>query len=140
MARPSKEAAARTAKVHGTYEAPAHVKITPIVRVQSGQPYGRTFLATLPNFGGSVRVLAEPIGTRQQDNIVIFDVRAEKVFRFGGTRSVSGFLDLFNLLNANSEQNITWSSGNTPTLATTFGRPVQVIPPRIARIGARLVW
>lgn len=120
------------AKLHGTWDTPWwNVKMTPILRHQAGQPYGRTF-----QFGfnyGTQFVLAEPIGTRRQDNITLLDLRVEKVIRFGGT-SVSGFLDVFNMFNNNAEQNITWSSGSS------FLRPSNIVPPRIARFGAKFEW
>ena len=123
-----------SAKVHGTYEAPLGVRVTPYLRHQSGQPFGRTFVVPRAVLGyGSVRVLAEPIGTRRMDHITILDLRVEKSFRLGRTR-MSGFLDLFNLLNANPEQNINWTSGSS------FLRPLDIVAPRIARIGMKLEW
>jgi hypothetical protein len=44
------------------------------------------------------------------------------------------FLDVFNVLNANPEQNAIWSSG------TSFLRPVTIVPPRIARAGLSFDW
>ena len=52
-----------------------------ILRHQSGQPYGRIFQFAF-NYG-TQRVLAEPLGTRRQDNITLLDVRVEKAIRFG---------------------------------------------------------
>jgi Carboxypeptidase regulatory-like domain len=121
-----------TGKIHGTYEAPAAVKITPILRVQAGQPMGRVFTYSF-NYG-SATVLAEPLGTRNQDHIVLFDIRAEKVFKLRAGTSVSGFFDLFNVFNSNAEQNTSFASG------TSFLRPLNIIPPRIARIGARFTF
>jgi len=126
-----------TAKIHGTYEAPYAVKVTPILRLQSGQPIGRVFVplaASRFNYSNSVTVLAEPIGTRHQDNIALFDLRAEKVFRFQGRLGLSGFLDVFNVFNTNAEQNTSYNSGSS------FLRPLNIIPPRIARIGARFTF
>jgi hypothetical protein len=120
-----------SAKVHGTYEGPWEVMITPLLRHQSGQPFGRTFAAT--SSYGNVRVLAEPVGTRRMDNVTLLDVRVEKGFRVPGGCRVAGFVDVFNLLNANPEQNVSWSSGS-------FLRPLTIVSPRIARIGAKLEW
>ena len=120
------------AKLHGTWDTPWwDIKMTPILRHQSGQPYGRTF-----QFGfnyGTQTVLAEPLGTRRQDNITLLDLRVEKVLRLGQT-SLSGFFDIFNMFNNNAEQNITWSSGSS------FLRPSNIVPPRIARFGAKFEW
>jgi len=121
-----------TAKIHGTYEAPKEVRITPILRVQAGQPIGRVFVGTF-NYG-TANILAEPFGTRRQDHIVIFDLRAEKVFTVPGGLKVSGFLDLFNLFNSNAEQNTSYNSGSS------FLRPLNIIPPRIARIGGKITF
>jgi hypothetical protein len=44
------------------------------------------------------------------------------------------FLEIFNLLNSNAEQNLDWSSG------PTFLRPLNIVPPRIARVGVRARW
>lgn len=67
-----------TARAYGAYEAPWELRITPFLRHQSGQPYGRTFVVSNLNQGSSFAVLAEPIGTRRMDHITVFDVRVEK--------------------------------------------------------------
>jgi hypothetical protein len=123
------------AKLHGTWDAPFwDIKLTPVLRHQSGQPQGRTFQF---NFGapyGNQRILAEPLGTRRQDNVTLLDLRAEKGIRLGGERRIGLFLDIFNMFNANPEQNITLASG------TNFLRPSNIVPPRIARFGAKFEW
>jgi hypothetical protein len=122
-----------TAKALITVEAPWHVRLTPLVRYQSGQPFGRTFLTQLPNYG-SVRVLAEPLGTRRQDRVLLIDVRAEKAFRIAEGRRAAAFVEVFNALNANPEQNVNWSSGQA------FLRPLNIVSPRIVRVGLTLGW
>jgi hypothetical protein len=120
------------AKAHGTYEAPWDVKITPALRMQAGQPFGRTIQVTM-NYGAQ-RILTEPLNSRRQDNIILLDARVEKVIRVGGGRSVSVFADGFNLTNANPASNINWGSG------ATFLLPVTIVSPRLARIGAKVEW
>jgi hypothetical protein len=120
-----------SAKISGTYEGPWGVRLTPYLRHQAGQPFGRTFTTTL-NYG-NVRILAEPIGTRRTDNVTIADVRVEKGVRVSGSHRIAGFVDVFNLFNANPEQTTSWSSG-------TFLRPLSIVPPRIARLGMKLDW
>jgi carboxypeptidase family protein/TonB-dependent receptor-like protein len=121
-----------TAKAHGTYETPWGLRITPLLRHQSGQPFGRTFTHQLRH--GTVTVLAEPVGTRRTDNVTIVDLRVEKSVRLNENRRIAWFLDVFNCLNANPEQNTIWSSG------ASFLRPVTIVPPRIARIGMKVDW
>jgi hypothetical protein len=121
-----------SAKAHGTYQAPWGLQITPALRLQAGQPYGRTIQVTL-NYGAQ-RILTEPISTRQQDNIVLLDTRVEKVIKVGGGRSVSLFADGYNLTNANPASNINWGSG------ATFLLPVTIVSPRLARFGVKFEW
>jgi hypothetical protein len=121
-----------SAKINGSYDAPWGLKVTPAVRMQSGQPYARTFQVTM-NYGAQ-RFLAEPIGSRQQDNIILFDTRVEKVFRLGGSTALSAFIDGYNLGNTNAAQNINWSSG------ATFTTPTTIIPPRLWRFGVKFDW
>jgi hypothetical protein len=81
-----------------------------------------------------VTVLAEPVGTWRTDNIAIVDLRVEKGFRIAQGRRIGVFVDVFNVFNANPEQNVVWSSG------ASYLRPIDIVPPRIARIGAKLDW
>ena len=87
------------AKVHAVIPAPWGFRVSPMVRAQSGQPFGRTFVASL-NYG-TQRVLAEPLGTSKQDTVAIADLRVERLFGLGGQRRLSAQLDVYNLLNAN---------------------------------------
>ncbi len=118
-------------KLAGTWNTPWWgLSVSPMLRYQQGFPWGRTFASTLSY--GSVRFLAEPLGTNRQDHIVITDLRMEKTFDLGSRRDVSGFFDIYNLFNGNPAQNLQWSSG------TSFNRPLSVVPPRLARIGVKL--
>jgi hypothetical protein len=125
-----------TFKLNGSYEAPWSVRITPALRFQSGQPFGRTFLATSAygiNYG-TQRILAEPVGTQRQDHIGILDIRVEKYFRLAAARQLGGFVDVYNITNSDAAQNITWNSGSAYRL------PTSVIGPTIMRFGVKLDW
>ena len=122
-----------SAKAFATYDVGWWgLRVTPFVRHQSGQPFGRTFSSDQLNYG-TVRILAEPVGTRRMDNVTLVDVRTEKTFAVG-RQSVAFFVDVFNLLNANPAQNIIWSSG------PSFLSPLTIVPPRIVRIGTTVEW
>ena len=71
------------------------------------------------------------MGTQRQDEIFIADLRVEKAHNFG-SRNISVFFDLYNMFNENPAQNLQWSSG------TAYNRPLSIVPPRLARIGAKL--
>ena len=68
------------------------------------------------------------------DNITLLDVRIEKSFRLTDGHRLAGFVDGFNLLNANPAETAIWTSG------TSFLRPLSIVAPRIARIGTKLEW
>jgi hypothetical protein len=80
-----------------------------------------------------VTLLMEPVGTRRLDHVTLVDVRIERSMRVK-RRRVSAFLDVFNCLNVNPEQNAIWSSG------ASFLRPLTIVSPRIARIGLNINW
>jgi hypothetical protein len=103
--------------------------MTPIVRAQSGVPFGRTFVSSL-NYG-STTILSEPFGKERTSNIGLFDVRTEKQFHVGERILLTGFLDVYNIFNTNAEQAVATSSGSS------FLRPSAITAPRIARIGVK---
>lgn len=125
-----------TAKINGSYDAPYGIRITPALRFQQGQPFGRTFLAGAANGinYGSQRILAEPLGTRRQDNIVILDIRSEKFFKLPSNRRFGVFADIYNLTNNAAAQNIVWGGGSA------FQQPISIVGPTIMRFGAKLDW
>ena len=120
------------AKVNATLTLPYQLRVTPILRHQSGTAFARTFSAAL-NYSSAVTIKAEPVGAERTPNITLFDVRAEKAFRVNRTR-LSGFFDVYNIFNANEPQTLTTTSGS----AWLF--PAAITPPRIARVGVKMAW
>ena len=121
------------AKFTGTVDAGWGLRVSPVLKMQSGAPYGRFFAAAL-NYNSGQLFLAEPIGTRRQDMVATLDFRVEKQLRFGQKARVGLFLDLFNALNSNTAVNINWRSGAAFEKATT------VLGPRIAKFGVKFDW
>jgi hypothetical protein len=121
------------AKFSGTIDAGWGLRVTPVLKAQSGAPYGRVVsLAT--NYNPAQLFLAEPIGTRRQDTIALFDFRVEKQVRLADRARVGLFFDLFNVFNSNTAVNLNWRSGASFEKATT------VLPPRIAKFGVKFDW
>ena len=129
-------------KVSGTMDAGWGVRVTPVFKTSSGVPYGRYFsvagcsttvTTNCSNYGTQL-VLAEPIGTRRQDNIVVLDLRVEKQIPFATRGKLGLFLDLFNTLNSDTAVNINWRSG------VSFEKATTVIGPRIVRFGVKADW
>jgi hypothetical protein len=122
------------AKFSGTVDAGWGLRVTPVLKMQSGAPYGR-FVSAALNYSASQIVLVEPIGTRRQDTISVLDFRVEKQVRFGADRAKLGlFFDLFNAMNSNTAVNVNWRSGAAFEKATT------VLGPRIAKFGVKFDW
>ncbi len=123
-----------TAKAYATLEGPWRLHITPVLRHQSGQPFGRTQTTEAGQLRyGTVTLLMEPVGTRRLDHVTLVDVRIQKTVRLSAGR-VAVFLDVFNCLNANPEQNAIWASG------PSFLQPLAIVSPRIARAGITFEW
>ncbi len=122
-----------TAKAYGTCALPLGVRITPLVQHYSGQPFGRTFETRDLGYGRVV-VLAEPVGTRRMQHLTTVDLRVEKRIPLRGNRRLAGFVDVLNLLNANTETRVSWLSGSD------FLRPLAITPPRAASVGVKIDW
>ena len=118
-------------KLLGTLELNHDIRISPVLRAEGGAPWARTFTQSM-NYGTQT-FFAEPFGSRRLPNIVVFDVRAEKGVRVAGHR-ISGFLDVFNIFNANPPYTIIQTSG------ASFMRPTVITSPRVARVGAKVEW
>jgi hypothetical protein len=118
-------------KLNGVFELVAGLKMSPVYRFQSGNNYSRTFVATL-NYANPT-LDAEPRNARRTANVNLVDLRFDKAFRIKGGQ-LSPFLDLYNLLNSNAEQNITVTSGSS------WLRPINIIPPRVMRVGVKFDW
>lgn len=129
-------------KISGTFEAGWGLRVTPVLKLQSGAPYGRfvnvpgcsaTVTADCLNYGSQL-VLVEPIGTRRQDTVSVLDFRVEKQLRFAQKARVGLFFDMFNAMNSNVAVNEVWQAG------TRFERASTVLGPRIAKFGLKVDW
>jgi hypothetical protein len=130
------------AKISGTIDAGWGLRVTPVLKMQSGAPYGRyinvagctaTTTTNCLNYGSQL-VLVEPIGTRRQDTVSVFDFRVEKQLRFASRARAGLFFDLFNTFNSNTAVNEVWQAG------TRFERASTVLGPRIAKFGVKFDW
>jgi hypothetical protein len=139
-------------KVFGSYQAPWSITATGSVRHQSGTAISRDVaLNGQPGqnitMTGNNAYEAEPNGAYRTDNVTVTDAKLERRFRFGG-RSLSAFLDVFNIFNVNpanigaqgtivGRPTVTLADGSRVQVQG-FLRPTAIVPPRIFRIGARL--
>ena len=119
-------------KLNGAFELPKGFKLSPVYRFQAGSNFARTFVAAGLNYA-SPTLLGEALSARRQDNINLFDVRIDRSIQLGKGR-LSPFFDVYNITNANPIQDITVTSG------TSFLRPINIVAPRVARIGVKFDW
>lgn len=127
------------ATVTGSYRLPYDISISGFLQGKSGvkgqrtnifrqvDPDGGTPIAQLNN----VTLRLEPYGSRHLAAINILNLRVGKDFSLGGGRRLAVECDVYNALNSNAPLSATFASG------PTFGYVTNVLPPRIARIGAR---
>jgi hypothetical protein len=118
-------------KLNGTFELPAGVKLSPVYRFQAGTNFARTFVASL-NYANPT-LNAEPMNANRTAHVNLFDIRIDRAITIGGNRLMP-FFDLYNLTNNNAEQNITVSSG------ASWLRPINIVAPRLMRIGLKFDW
>jgi hypothetical protein len=119
-------------KLNGAFEVGAGFKVSPVYRYQAGNNFARTFVTRQLNYANPT-INAEPLNAQRMRAFNLIDVRLDKSFTLGPGR-LSPFLDLYNITNANAEQNITVTSGSN------YLRPINIIPPRVMRVGVKFDW
>jgi hypothetical protein len=130
-------------RIHGSYEPGWGVRLTPVFRAQQGYPYGRVFTATVT--GISQNFMAEDLTAHRMQTLKQLDFRAEKQIRLTGRARLGVIFDLYNVFNANTELNINARTGTltiseTGAVIPTYNSVTTILPPRIARLSARLEW
>ena len=132
-----------TFKASGSYDAPWEIRISPVLRHQSGPNYARTVTISAPaalnltatsNGNGGTIAYVEPMNANREDNIWVFDVRAEKSFTLTSRWRVRAFLDLFNLTNSHASETIGRATG------LAYQKPTAILAPRTARLGFRFIF
>jgi hypothetical protein len=124
-------------KLTGSYDAAYGIRISPVLRHQSGANYARTLSISTPSGSGlsaSGTAYADPANANRVDNIWVFDVRMEKTVPFNDRMRVRLFADLFNLTNSHASETISAATG------LGYQRPSAILAPRTMRLGFRFLW
>ncbi len=124
-------------KATGSYDAAYGIRLSPVLRHQSGSNYARTFTIAVPSGSGLIAsgtAYAEPMNANREDNIWVFDVRAEKNVPIGTHARARLFFDLFNIANSHASETISRATG------LGYQKPSAILAPRTARIGVRFLW
>ncbi len=127
-------------KAAGSYDAFWGIRISPLLRHQSGINFARTI--AVPGTAGNAfgltfpasTIYAESADARREDNIWVFDTRLDRTFSITERVRVRGFLDFFNITNSHASETIGRSTG------ASFLRPAAILAPFTIRLGGRLLW
>ena len=119
------------------------VRLSPVLRHQSGSNYARTLTISVPaalgltatsNTTAGTTAYAESMDANREDDIWVFDVRAEKSFSFTDRLRLRAYFDLFNITNSHASETITRSTG------LSYQKPAAILAPRTARVGFRFIF
>ncbi|HEX6163582.1 MAG TPA: carboxypeptidase regulatory-like domain-containing protein [Vicinamibacterales bacterium] len=121
-----------------SYDAPYGIRLSPVLRHQSGTNYAREIvLPAAPATGVSIAgttIYADKASDNREDNIWVFDVRAEKQLTFGSRVRLRLMFDAFNLTNSHAAETITRTTG------ISYRKPSAILAPRTARLGFRFIF
>ncbi len=129
-------------RLSGSYTLPLDISLSGSMVANNGYPYVSTFSLTraaaaaqgIALTRASQTILLSQRGDERYENVVMFDMRLAKTFRFG-SRSISPQIDFFNISNADTVVNTTVAVGPS-YLRPAGGDPI--LSPRIIRIGFSL--
>ena len=126
-------------KATASYDAPWGIRVSPVIRHQSGTNYARTIAvpgsaAPAGVFFPASTIYAESADARREQNIWVFDTRFERTFNITNRVRFRGFLDFFNITNSYASETISRATG------ASFLRPTAILAPFTSRVGFRLLW
>jgi hypothetical protein len=101
------------------------------------EPFFQSNVATGDPLGRKSVLIVNTVDDFRLPKVTTFDARAEKKFNFGGMKVAVDF-DVFNLFNADTVLGRQYDARLTG--ATGFGQTLEIMNPRIARIGARFTF
>ncbi|MDO8678857.1 MAG: carboxypeptidase regulatory-like domain-containing protein [Acidobacteriota bacterium] len=124
-------------KASGSYDAAWGIRLSPVIRHQSGANFARTVAIAAPSALGLTATgtgYAEPANANREDNIWVFDIRAERTFTITNRIRFRGYFDAFNLTNSNASETISRATG------LGYLKPSAILAPRTARVGFRFIF
>src|SRR4029078_7162367 len=113
-ARPGFEARTQwNFKASGSYDAAWGIRLSPVLRHQSGTAYARTNTLTFPagTTDTGTTIYRQPRDSNREDNVTVIDVRAEKTVSLHDRMKARLFLDGFNLTNSHASETISRATG-----------------------------
>lgn len=121
--------------VAGSWTLPAEVMLSGSLRGGTGLPLNRTLTVTRSIVPGltqvSQSVLLVPRGEFRLETDALVDLRLAKLFRVSGVQ-LEAIADIYNVLNSNA------TIGEVQVVGPNLGRPSNIVPGRMLRLGAQL--
>ena len=123
-------------KAAGSYDAPLGIRLSPVLRHQSGANYARTNTLSFPTgfTGSGTTIYMEPMNANREDNVWVVDIRAEKTVQLASRLRARLFLDAFNITNSHASETISRATG------TGYQKPSAILAPFTMRVGVRMLW
>jgi hypothetical protein len=124
-------------KFTASYDAPGGIRLSPVLRHQSGDNFARTLSISTPTGSGLIAsgtAYADAANANREDDIWVFDVRAEKTVSFTDRIRTRLFLDLFNITNSYASETVSQATG------LGYLKPSAILAPFTARVGFRFLW
>jgi hypothetical protein len=124
-------------KMTASYDAKGGVRISPVLRHQSGVNFARTIAVTAPASCACTATstnYAEAANANREDNIWVFDIRAEKSFSFTDRLRLRAYFDLFNITNSHASETISRATG------LSYLKPAAILAPITGRVGFRFLF
>ncbi|MEO8680351.1 MAG: carboxypeptidase regulatory-like domain-containing protein [Vicinamibacterales bacterium] len=123
-------------KLSGSYDGPGGVRISPVLRHQSGSNFARTGTIVAPSglFVTGTTFYVEPMDSNREDNIWVFDTRFEKTLSLAGSVRIRGMFDMFNITNSHASETISRATG------LGYLKPSAILAPFTMRLGFRFIW
>jgi hypothetical protein len=121
--------------VAGSWTLPLDIMLSGSIRGGTGLPLNRSFTVTrsiVPNLAQvSQTVLLTPRGEYRLETDALVDLRVAKVFRVKGLQ-LEAIADIYNVLNSNA------TVGEVQVVGPNLGRPSDIVPGRMLRLGAQV--
>ena len=124
-------------KASASYDGPGGVRISPVLRHQSGTNFARTITISAPAScacSATGTGYVEPSNANREDNIWVFDVRAEKTLSLGSRIRLRTYFDLFNITNSHASETISRATG------LSYLKPSAILAPITGRVGFRFIF
>ena len=120
-------------KFAGSFYAPFNLRLSGVIRAQTGQPIARSFNVSGLN-QGTVNVLAESVGDQRLPFVKTADLAIAYDLALGSSRQVrvTPEVDIFNIFNANTITSVVTTSG------PAYNQVLNFLSPRIFRFGVRV--